>query len=69
MGGAPNIAAKLSDLKTGQATFITKRVYDDLSDELLRHPSIGAFWSRLPNTVFIGGVSNVVYGSSVRWAA
>ncbi|OZG29802.1 adenylate cyclase [Williamsia sp. 1138] len=67
IGGAPNIAAKLSDLKSGHATYITKRVYDELDDDLLTHPETGRFWSRLPTAVTIGGVSNIVYGSNTRW--
>ncbi|MDX5962821.1 hypothetical protein SIM91_05765 [Rhodococcus opacus] len=69
VGGAPNIAAKLSDLKNGHATYITKRVYDDLTDDLRYHTSVGQFWSKLPIPVRIGGTSNIVYGSHTRWEA
>lgn len=70
VGGAPNIAAKLSDLKQGHATYITDRVFDDLDDELLHLESNGyrqSYWSRLYSKVQIGGTSNTVYGSNTYW--
>lgn len=68
VGGAPNIAAKLSDLKDGYVTYVTDRVYNDLSDDLLAHEKTGRFWTRLSSSVRIGGTSNVVYGSNTYWA-
>lgn len=70
VGGAPNIAAKLSDLKHGHATYITDRVLDDLDDELLYIESNGykqKCWSSLYSKVQIGGTFNTVYGSNTYW--
>lgn len=71
VGGAPNIAAKLSDLKTGYSTYITDRVHDELADDLLFYESDGVqrnCWTKLYSAVEIGGTSNVVYGSNVYWS-
>ncbi|MGW3483330.1 adenylate/guanylate cyclase domain-containing protein [Rhodococcus indonesiensis] len=70
VGGAPNIAAKLSDLKEGYATYITDRVLDDLDDELIHLKTDGYqkhCWSRLYSKVEVGGTYNTVYGSNVYW--
>jgi adenylate cyclase len=70
VGGAPNIAAKLSDLKDGHSTYITDRVYNELSENLLYYEQYGTrrpCWSRLYRIVEIGGSHNTVYGSNVHW--
>ncbi|MGP6175365.1 adenylate/guanylate cyclase domain-containing protein [Corynebacterium sp. A21] len=70
VGGAPNIAAKLSDLKTGYSTHITERVRADLTDDLLYYKSNDVLldcWSKLPASVTIGGKPNTVYGSNIQW--
>lgn len=72
VGGAPNIAAKLSDLKGGYATYITDRVYDELTDDLLYYESNGVrqkCWSRLYSPIQIGGTYNTVYGSDIYGSA
>ncbi|WP_407107255.1 adenylate/guanylate cyclase domain-containing protein [Rhodococcus aetherivorans] len=69
VGGAPNIAAKLSDLKNGYATYITDRVYNELTDDLRYHDSVGTFWSKLYSPIEIGGTRNIVYASSTSWEA
>lgn len=70
VGGAPNIAAKLSDLKNSYATYVTDRVHGELTDDLLYYESNGFrrnCWSRLYSPIQIGGTYNTVYGSSVYW--
>ncbi|PQM52350.1 adenylate/guanylate cyclase domain-containing protein [Mycolicibacter virginiensis] len=70
IGGAPNIAAKLSDQKTGYSTYITDRVYDQLSDDLLYLESNGMRrngWHRLYPAVEVGGTHTTVYGSNTFW--
>jgi len=70
VGAAPNIAAKLSDLKNGHTTYITDRVYDELADNLLYYESNGYrqnCWSKLYSSIQIGGTYNTVYGSTVYW--
>lgn len=72
VGGAPNIAAKLGDLKNGYSTYITDRVYDELTDDLLYYESNSVrqtSWSKLNTPVQIGGTYNTVYGSHVYWSA
>lgn len=70
VGGAPNIAAKLSDLKNGYSTYITDRVFDELTDDLRYYESNGVrrnCWSKLYSSVQIGGTYNTVYGSDTYW--
>ncbi|GAA14944.1 hypothetical protein GOALK_120_00020 [Gordonia alkanivorans NBRC 16433] len=70
VGGAPNIAAKLSDLKNGYSTYITDRVFDELPDDLVYYESTGvrrSSWSKLYSQVRIGGTYNTVYGSNTYW--
>ncbi|OZC56066.1 adenylate cyclase [Rhodococcus sp. 06-621-2] len=72
VGGAPNIAAKLSDLKNGYSTYITDRVYNELEDDLLLYYEENGLrqkqWIRLNSRVRIGGTDNTVYGSDGWWA-
>lgn len=70
VGGAPNIAAKLSDLKDGHATYVTDRVHSELTEDLLYCETNGFrqnCWSRLYSPIQIGGTYNTVYGSNVYW--
>jgi len=71
IGGAPNIAAKLSDLKNGHSTYVTDRVFDELTDDLLYYTQNDvrhSCWSKLYPAVKIGGTNNTVYGSTCHWA-
>ncbi|WP_233716412.1 adenylate/guanylate cyclase domain-containing protein [Mycolicibacterium vinylchloridicum] len=70
VGGAPNIAAKLSDLKQGHTTYVTDRVIGELTEDLLYYDSNGYrqnCWSKLYSRVEIGGTLNTVYGSNTYW--
>jgi adenylate cyclase len=65
IGSPPNVAAKLSDMRTGYRTYITKDVYDhcDLSAKVTGNQNM---WTTL-NAVEIGGKNVSVYGSSWKW--
>lgn len=66
VGAAPNIAAKLSDLRsTGRTIHITSEVRDSLSEELVCFEK-GEIWSRLP-ALAIGGNFVTAYGTSGYW--
>lgn len=68
IGSAPNVAAKLSDLRTSKEIFITDRVYGDLTDDLLRfEDSRNPMWSKQTSLMNVGGTYPTVYGSSVWW--
>jgi class 3 adenylate cyclase len=68
VGGAPNVAAKLSDIRNGNSVFVSGRVHETLSEELLTYDDgRKQIWSRLPSGVQIGGSTTTVYGSSVHW--
>lgn len=68
IGAAPNIAAKLSDIRSGtRTTFITQDVYDDLDD---RHRLGGdpkrSMWDKHASQV-IGGKTVTVQSSTFWW--
>lgn len=68
VGGAPNVAAKLSDIRNGNSVFISDRVHDTLNEDLLTYDDgRKKIWSRMPGHVQIGGSNTTVYGSSVYW--
>lgn len=72
VGSAPNVAAKLSDLKNGYSIYITKAVYDDLEQELIQFPNSSGVgtsntWSKLYSPQRIGDKSVEVYGSNGYW--
>jgi class 3 adenylate cyclase len=64
IGGAPNQAAKFSDIKSGgKQIFVSQLVYYSLL-EPQKQTTLGTnMWERLPNEV-VGGVSCPVYGSA-----
>lgn len=69
IGSAPNVAAKLSDLRLWQSIFITQAVADELGGDYQtygdpRRP----VWTKLHSVAPIGGRSVTVYGTSVYWA-
>ncbi|WP_230587706.1 adenylate/guanylate cyclase domain-containing protein [Rhodococcus erythropolis] len=71
VGSAPNVAAKLSDLKEGYSIYITKAVHEDLDDELIHFPTASGrtsnVWSRLRYGQTVGDKHVEVYGSHGRW--
>ena len=71
VGAAPNVAAKLSDLKNGYAVYVTDRVFKELSDDLWYYQTNGvtkSCWTKLYSSVEIGGSFHTVHGSNVQWA-
>lgn len=64
IGNAPNVAAKLSELRGSSSIFITEDVYQDLNDHLLYGPKGEHMWSRLYSRQEIGGSYYSVYGTS-----
>lgn len=68
IGAAPNVAAKLSDLRNHHSLFITDRVHMTLSEDLLTDDTGRIkLWSRMSNSVQIGGTYTTVFGSSAHW--
>jgi class 3 adenylate cyclase len=66
IGGAPNIAAKLSDIRTGRSIYISEPVYLGLNEES-KYANGVDMWTRLGVETF-GGKLVPYYGSSYRWA-
>lgn len=66
IGGAPNIAAKLSVIRDGKSLYISASVYSRLSDESKYAKGVD-MWERMGTEEF-GGKQVVYYGSSYRWA-
>jgi uridylate cyclase len=65
VGRAPNIAAKLSKIRSGESIFVTKPVLDDLPDHMRRAAS-GDMWNALGTQLY--GRSRVTYyGSWYYW--
>ena len=69
VGSAPNVAAKLSELRSPGSIFITKAVFDDLNDNLWfgPEPERKSLWSKLYGVQNVGGVPYTVYSSSWYW--
>lgn len=68
VGAAPNVAAKLSDLRGSHSLFITDRVHKALTDDLLSYDDgRTSMWSRLPDTIRIGGTPTNIYRSNAYW--
>lgn len=65
VGGAPNIAAKLSDVRDGKSIYISQAVYSNLSGET-KYSSGTDMWTRMGIEEF-GGKRVAYYGSSYRW--
>lgn len=68
VGVAPNVAAKLSDIRDWRASlFITDRVKAELSEPYLKYDTHKDVWSVINWSYKVGGKSVTVYGSSVYW--
>lgn len=69
VGAAPNIAAKLSEIRGTHAIHITDRVFDDLDDQLLTYnDGRNTIWQKIYGGTVVGGNSQTVHGTSVQWA-
>lgn len=66
IGSAPNVAAKLSELRGGRAINISKAVYGKLADES-RYASGVDMWEMMGKQEY-GGKWVTYYGSSYHWA-
>jgi adenylate cyclase len=67
IGNAPNVAAKLSELRGRGSLYITEGVFNDLNNELRYGKQRGEMWSKLFERQSIGGIQYVVYGSDWYW--
>jgi len=65
IGAAPNVAAKLSELRDGKSTHVTSEVYGRLREEV-KHTDGRSMWDRMGSRE-IGGKSVTYYGSSWHW--
>lgn len=63
IGSAPNVAAKLSSLRTGFTTYASKSVYDSLHEEAKLSSEGKNMWAAT-STQTIGGKTFSVYGST-----
>lgn len=62
VGTAPNVAAKLSDLRSGASSYITKEVYNRLSTNAKTSKDGQAMWT--PTTKTLAGESWSLYSST-----
>lgn len=69
IGTAPNVAAKLSELRGNGQIYITKGVFEDLDDSLWYGPAHQPMWTRLLMPQSIGGTQYSVYSTSWNWGA
>ncbi|MFE5548338.1 adenylate/guanylate cyclase domain-containing protein [Streptomyces sp. NPDC056534] len=68
IGRAPNVAAKLSDIRHGDyRTYITKDVYNDMLDSVKTSSDGRSMWEG-PLNREVGGERITVYKSSWRWS-
>lgn len=67
IGNAPNVAAKLSELRGSWSIFITESVKSMLNDELLKYETNRDIW-RLGPALSVGGKTQRVYATDVYWA-
>lgn len=69
IGSAPNVAAKLSDLRLSQSIFITQAVADGLGDDYQTYGDARRpVWSRLHSVAPVGGRYVTVYATNVWWS-
>lgn len=65
IGEAPNVAAKLSDIRSAKRLYITDAVYNNMDDPV-KYSNGSDMWVRVVNQE-IGGKSYRVRGSTYRW--
>lgn len=65
VGAAPNVAAKLSELRGTPDIYITRDVYDRLRDPQ-KYSNGADMWTKY-GAVNVGGTSYTVMGSTYRW--
>lgn len=67
IGAAPNVAAKLSELRLSPNIYITKAVYDSMGDKN-RIASDGRSMWLVQEAMTVGGKSYSIYGSNWSWS-
>lgn len=68
IGAAPNVAAKLSDIRGSYSIHITDRVRDELNEELLTYDEgRRQVWNKNFGSTSVGGTYQTVYGTNVQW--
>jgi class 3 adenylate cyclase len=65
IGKAPNVAAKLSSLRSAGSLYVTQAVYEDFNDNLWYGPKREQMWSRMYSAQVIGGSRYTVW--STNW--
>jgi uridylate cyclase len=65
VGGAPNVAAKLSEIRSRYSLYISEAVYNSLNNES-KYVGQTNMWTRV-GTQSYGGKSVTYYGSSYHW--
>jgi class 3 adenylate cyclase len=66
IGGAPNVAAKLSDLRATPNIYITKAVYDGMNDQNKTASDGRSMWADY-GSVAVGGKNYYVKSSTWWW--
>lgn len=67
VGAEPNVAAKLSDLKGSYSLYITKEVYDPMSNDVAYFENGSPMWHQLHAPQSFGGSYRTVLGSTAYW--
>lgn len=69
IGSAPNVAAKLSELRRAPQIYVTADVYNKLNDEAKRrNDNKSSVWTLAPTTEAIGGKNYTIYATDY-WRA
>lgn len=66
VGESPNVAAKLSSMRLGHSLYLTDRVKDALSDDLI-YVDGSPLWTRIGTSISIGNKYYTVFGSNGYW--
>lgn len=67
IGAAPNVAAKLSEIRSSPDIYITKGVYDVMDSKNKTSKNDESMW-RTHGQVAVGGKSYTIYSSTWRWS-
>jgi class 3 adenylate cyclase len=65
IGSAPNIAAKLSEKRSGKTIYISKAVYDNMAD-VAKYSNGTNMWTNLGSETH-GGKTVQTYGTTYHW--
>ncbi len=68
IGSAPNVAAKLSDIRDYRGSiFVTDTVKSELTEDYLKYGSNNDVWTRVNYSHDVGGKSVSIWGTNVQW--